>query len=105
MPRAVEKDVIILFHELVQLLLQPALVLNEVFHAEEKGSVGSQLHLLHCVLQCYQVFDVWRGNRGTEVAAVGIVLCCWVEVEDDYVSFEGLSHFLHDLAVGGLGRL
>lgn len=38
----------------------------------------------------------------TPVTAILVILCCRVEVEDNYISFKRLCHFLHDLAVSGL---
>ena len=43
-------------------------------------------------------------DTNTEITAIFVVLGCWVEIEDYDVAFEGLSHLLHDLAVGGLSE-
>ena len=66
------------------------------------------------VLHSVQVtFTTWRLQewlclwclnylRVTPVTAILVILCSRIKIKDNYISFERLCHFLHDLAISGL---
>lgn len=92
---AVENDKIVFTNKLVKFLLQPSHILQQVLHTIKQAAVWAQFQLLHHFLESYEVFYV-------HIAAIGVVFCCGVEIEDENISFESLGHLLHHLAIGGL---
>ena len=58
LPGTIKDDIVILPDKLVEFGLEPILVLQEVLHAIQEASIGSELHFLHDFLESDQLLNI-----------------------------------------------
>mmetsp|Transcript_35442 Transcript_35442/g.81099 ORF Transcript_35442/g.81099 Transcript_35442/m.81099 type:complete len:326 (+) Transcript_35442:156-1133(+) len=99
LPGAVQDQVLVVV-EVVEILLEPVHVLQQVLHAVYEATVGTELQLFHDIVNRYQVSYI-------KCHVIFEVLCGGVEVDDvetAAVAAQGQAVLLHCLAVCRFAR-